>query len=106
MVGMDAEGRNATQERTDLVRMRRSDEQDGTGLGHAPGASRNDFAEEGVDDVADRVEEQIVLPGRHGIELLLRGMLLLDDRRGRRRRRRRLRQRRGRSAIFGRHGAG
>ena len=51
--------------------MRGGNEEHRTRLRNAPGASRHDFAKEHVDDVADAVQEQIVLPVGHWIELLL-----------------------------------
>lgn len=50
-----------------LVGMRRSNKQHGTSLRNTPGATGHDLTEEHVDDVADGIEEEIILPVHHGI---------------------------------------
>lgn len=58
---------------TNLIRVRRGDEEDRTRLGNLPGASRVNFTEEEVDEDTKNPEEEVVLPVHHGIELLWRG---------------------------------
>ena len=57
---------------TYLVRVGRRDKKNRTGLRNPPGATRHDLLEEGVDEVADNKDEEVVLPVHHGVELLLR----------------------------------
>lgn len=59
--------------------MGRRNKENRTGLGHPPGASRHDLLEEGIDEIANDENEEVVLPVHHGIQLLLalvRGSLL------------------------------
>lgn len=52
--------------------MRRGDKENGARLRNPPGATRDDLAEEQVDQVAEDGEEHVVLPVDHGIQLFLR----------------------------------
>lgn len=54
-----------------LIGMRSGNEEHWTALRDLPRTPRNDFAEEGIDQVADDVHEEVVLPIDHGIQLLL-----------------------------------
>lgn len=58
---------------TNLIGMWRCDEQNRSSLRNTPGTSRHNFTEEHIDDVANGIQEHIVLPVHHRIELLLRG---------------------------------
>ena len=50
--------------------MRGGNEEHRAGLRNSPRASGNNFSEKGVDEVSDDIEEEVVLPIDHGIELL------------------------------------
>lgn len=56
--------------------MRASDEQHWAGLRDLPRSSRDDLSKEEVDEIAHGMEERVILPVNHGIELLLLALLL------------------------------
>lgn len=56
--------------------MRASNKQHRAGLRDLPGSSRDDLSEEEVDEIAHGMEERVILPVDHGIELLLLALLL------------------------------
>lgn len=61
--------------------MGRSDEQDGSVARDLPGTSRHNLSEKEVDQVAHDIQEQVILPVHHGVELFLRGRIRLRLRR-------------------------
>lgn len=61
---------------TYLVGVRASDKQHWAGLRDLPRSSRDDLSKEEVDEIAHGMEERVILPVDHGIELLLLALVL------------------------------